>query len=99
VAIDLVGEWIAALQSPDGRAAIAEALRPVVAEETRRALDDHSERLEPLAAILGCSTRAAAARLRRDAGLRALGVPMGRGRFVFKRAEVQQYMRTRGGGQ
>jgi hypothetical protein len=95
VAIDLIGEWVAALRSPDGRAAIADAVRPVVAEEARRALVEHGERLESLAAILGCSTRAAAARLRRDAGLRALGVPVGRGRLVFKRSEVEAHMRGR----
>lgn len=97
MAIDLAGEVVAALRSDGGRAALAEALRPVVAEEVRAALAEGEQRLEPLSAILGVSSRAAAARLRRHEGLRALGTPTGRGRFLFRRVEVEQYLRARGG--
>ncbi len=92
--IDLASEWIAALRSPDAQKALAEALRPIVADELDRVLKANGEHLAPLATIVGSSVRAAAARLRRDNGLRALGIPIGR-RLFFRRSEVELYLKQR----
>jgi hypothetical protein len=54
-----------------------------------------AETPRPLEAIMGIKRAAANARIARDAGLRALGVPSGR-RLLFKRGDVESYLRLRG---
>ena len=76
------------------RAEMVADMRHIVRNELREALDQEHDQLQPLRVILNCSTRAAAARLRRDAGLRQLGIPTGRGRLLFRRADVHTYMRA-----
>lgn len=79
-----------------------QALRAEQAEQ-RRLLEQllartAPKRLQSLAACLGCTTGAAWARLSRDAGLRALGTPLGNGRrvrLVFDRDQVLAYLRQR----
>lgn len=98
MALDLASELIAALRSSDGMAAVADAVRGVVADEVRRVLAEQGEQLRPLNEILSCSRPAANARLARDPGLRALGVPVGR-RLLFRRSDVEAYLKTRGRGE
>ena len=80
--IDLGAELLAALRSSDGRAAIAEAVRPVLAAELRRALDERERDrligLADLAALLGSpSVGAAKMAVRRDPELAALALRVG----------------------
>ena len=94
MAIDLASELVAALCSPDGRATLAEAIAPAVDDIVRRRLAEQAEQLQPLGEILGCSRAAANARIARDAGLRALGIPSGR-RLLYRRSDVEMYLRSR----
>ncbi len=91
-ALDVAAEVVAALRSPEGRAALTEALRPVVAEELARATK--APALEPLATILGCSLPAARMRELRDPELRALAVQSGR-RRLYRRDQVLQLLEVR----
>lgn len=98
MALDLASELVAALRSPDGRAALADAVGGVVDDIVKKRLAEQAEQLQPLAAILGCSRKAASARLRSDARLRQLGVPQGANRpMLFRPSEVTAYLKSRGG--
>ena len=90
MSVDLAAEVVAALRSEAGRAALKDAIAPVVADEVRRALAEKSDVLEPLSNILGVSKKAASARLTREPELRKLGVRVGR-RTLFTRARVLSY--------
>ncbi len=92
--IDVAAEILAALRSPEVAKAIAEVVRPVVAEEVERLLDRRrDEPLKPLAEILGLTPNAARMREARDPRLMALAVPVGRRRF-YRAAEVELYLRA-----
>ena len=54
-----------------------------------------TDALKSLCKIIGVSAGAAQKRCARDAGLRALGVPMPSGQLFFKPAEVIAYFKTR----
>ncbi|MCU1277076.1 MAG: hypothetical protein JWM53_622 [bacterium] len=95
ITINVEHEAVTLLKSPEVKAALADALRAIVREEVRSALAEQAEQLAPLAKILGCSSPAAGARLRRDPELRKLGVQIGR-RVLFKRSDVEGYYRARG---
>lgn len=97
--IDLGAELLAALRSPDGRAALADAMRPVVAAEVRTALvereQDRMVDLRGLAALLGSpSTAAAKMAVRRDPELAALALRMG-SRRRWRASEVLRLLETR----
>jgi hypothetical protein len=96
MALDISREFIEALRSADGRAALADAIGPVVDEIVQRRLAERAEQLQPLAAILGCERKAANSRLARDADLRNLGVLSGK-RLLFRASDVESYLRTRAG--
>jgi hypothetical protein len=98
MAIDLVTEFVAALRSADGRAAIADAIAPAVDAILQKRLAEQAERLQPLATILGKTRKAASAHIARDAGLRALGVPSGK-RLLFRPSEVAAYLKSRRSGE
>jgi hypothetical protein len=89
--IDIASEVVHALRSDAGQQALGDALRAAVAPLLRTALDEHDEKLLPLASILGITDDAARKRLRRSPQLRAMGVPNGR-RLVFKASVVQSYL-------
>lgn len=74
---------------------VLDQLPSIIRGELQRRDED---KLLPLAAILGCSSKAATTRLSRDGELRALGLRVGR-RLLFRRAEVEAFLaqRTRGG--
>lgn len=81
------------------RAAADEAARRVVAELPRlidEALARAQEKPQPLASILGCSTKAAHSRIARDPGLAAVGILVGR-RRLFAASTVRAYFAARGG--
>ena len=64
----------------------------------RAELAAQAEKLEPLGAILGISTRAAAKRITRDPGLRALGVPQAPNRpLLFRRSAVVAHLERKAG--
>lgn len=72
--------------------AIVTAMRPAIADELRRVLDERNEKIEPLAAILGIATDSALKREKRDPGLKALAVcKVGRQRR-YRRASVMAYL-------
>lgn len=87
-------ELLAVLRSPEARAAIADVVRTETAVAVREELERRTERLEPLAAILGCSTPAASMRITRDPALAALGVRVGKS-WRFKRSVVERYYAER----
>jgi hypothetical protein len=68
-------------------------VRGVVRDEIRAAISEQQETLKPLAQVLGLKNDSARKRVRRDPGLRALGVPVGR-RILFRAHEVEAYLRA-----
>ncbi len=94
--IDLVAAIADALRSPEVAKSIAEAVRPIVAEEVAKALAAVKvEPLEPLGEILGCSDDAARMREVRDPGYAPLAVVVGR-RRLYRRGDVESYLRAKG---
>lgn len=96
MALDLAAELIAALRSSSGREALAEALRPVVADELKRALDEKRQRPETLAEIMGVDPETARGRERRDPELRALAVETRGRRRLYLRHQVDAHLKARG---
>ena len=98
--IDVGPEVVAALRSPGGQAAIAEAVAPVVAAEVRRAFDEaaHDALLDSrrAAEYLGLSRAAFKQRRRRDPSLEALALGGGRSRR-WRRTDLDGWLRDRGG--
>jgi hypothetical protein len=99
--IDLGAELLAALRSPAGREALAEALGPVIWAAVREALEaretDRLVGLDGLGQLLGCSADAAKMRCTRDAELAGLAVRVG-SRRRWRRSEVMALLATRRGG-
>jgi len=99
--VDLAGEVLAALRSPEGQAALAEAIRPVVAEVVREALAEReADRLldaPALARYLGCSPAALRMRLHRGSALAQLALTVD-GRRVWRRSDVEAMLRRAGEG-
>lgn len=97
MALDLAGELLSALRSPEGRRALAEALRPVVAEEIRRALEDREADAvldtNALAKLLGCSPRALRARIVRGSALGSIVFEID-GRRMWRRSEVMRLLES-----
>lgn len=96
--IDFGAELLAVLRSPDGRAAIAEAVRPVVAAEVRSALDTaaHDVLLDARRAAEHLRLTAAAfkQRRRRNRSLDALAIGAGRSRR-WRKADLEAWWRDR----
>ena len=97
MSVDLAPEVVAALRSPQGRAALADAIVPLLAAEIRAALAERADILEPLHEIIGGTRKGSWSRAQRDDGLRALGVPVSR-RLMFRRSEVLAYLKQRAAG-
>lgn len=94
--IDIGAELVSALLSPDGRRAVADAVRVVVAEELKRALDERdADQLldtKALARLLGApSARAVRARLSRGSELAAIAFVVD-GRKMWRRSEVMRVL-------
>jgi len=96
--IDLAAEVLAALRSPEGRAALVDPLRPVIAEAVRAVLDERERDallgIADLAALLGCSPAAAKARVHRDSELAGLALRVG-SRRKWRRSEVLTLLESR----
>lgn len=93
----LGAELVAALATPEGRAALGIEAFAAKLHELEAKIDAIAERCDellPLGKILGISTKAAMARLERDSGLRAVGVRFGR-RTLFTREAVRSYFATK----
>jgi hypothetical protein len=90
---DLTGDLVAALGSPSGRAALREALAPVIADEVKRAISEQHQKLQPLADILHLSLDAARKREARDPGLRKLAIASGR-RRLYLAHQVHTYLQA-----
>jgi hypothetical protein len=71
-----------------------DAFRKGLLEDVREVLAERVERLAPLHVILSCAADTARKRIARDPGLRALGVPSGRG-FVFEPSAVKAYLKAK----
>lgn len=91
MSLDLAAEVVAALRSPDGRTALADALRPVIAAEVQAALAHRGEAEildgPALARLLGVTPAALRMRLRRGSDLAAVARTVD-GRRVWRRADV-----------
>lgn len=97
--IDLAAELVAALRSDAGRAALADALRPVVAAAVREELSRAGDSLlddRAAAEHVGLSVVAFRARVRRERDLAALA--LGGERFRrWRRCDLDGYMTARAG--
>lgn len=97
-AFDIGGALLQAIRSPEGRAALVEAVGPAVRAELRAVLSEVAQdRLldcDGLAELLGCTTIACRARIRRDPELSALTVRMG-GRRRWRRSEIAALIESR----
>ncbi|MFI5229826.1 MAG: hypothetical protein ACHQWU_12205 [Gemmatimonadales bacterium] len=77
---------------------VADRVLRELPEIVRRELAARTEALQPLSAILGISTRAAAKRIARDPGLRALGVTQAANRpLLFRSSAVIAYLDQKAG--
>lgn len=90
--IDLGAELVAALRSPDGRAALADAVRTVVAVEVRAALNQSEEAhyldSSALAKMLGISPAALRMRLRRGSAFSGIALTVD-GKRVWRRGDIE----------
>lgn len=93
--LDLASELLAALRSPDGRSALAEAVEPVVERVVRRLLDENDQDqlldTNALSRVLGISPRALRMRLTRGSQLAEIALSID-GRRVWRRRDVQALM-------
>ena len=90
-------EFLSALRTfgaDDTKSWLFELMVRASEEGARRALAQQVESLEPLGAILGCSSDAARMRISRDGELASLGLRVGR-RLLFRRSEVMHLLAER----
>lgn len=93
-AIDLVAEFIEALRSPEGRAAIADAVRPLLEKHTAPPADETGD-IHALQGWGGWRTLAAVkSAAARDHELAAIAFHVGRSRR-WRRREVEQLLELR----